>query len=257
MEFTKTNIFSDILLEAIDTITKVGFFFPSDESLNSLFTTLRTISARDILDEILTSGDIKATYPMYKIRLKILITYERNLKKDSVSFNGHTFNFSDACNRHKDAVIRHYGTEEAANEYFSSVYVLSNMVQMVINDLKIAFNYIEEQVLNKGEQFNRNIDEENLASFFPSSFRGIGKGNFINYFSENLLPDLKKRWTDKDFAKIALIIYESGKLAKNKKPETFAEWYRNFCYVVGCKYHKDYKPTNLRDEIFKGKFSYL
>ena len=80
MEFTKTDNLSDILFKAIDIIKSVGYSFPSIPYLDSLFTALRTINVRDVLNEILTSGDIKVTYPMYKIRLEPLITYDRNLK---------------------------------------------------------------------------------------------------------------------------------------------------------------------------------
>ena len=147
MEFTKTDNLSDILFKAIDIIKSVGYSFPSIPYLDSLFTALRTVNVRDVLNEILTSGDIKVTYPMYKIRLESLITYDRNLKNDSISFEGHTFIFTNACNNHKQAVIRLYGTDEAAKEYFRSVYTLANMVQGIVDDLKTALNYIEEQVI--------------------------------------------------------------------------------------------------------------
>lgn len=125
----------------------MGYCLPSISYLDSLFTALRTVNVRDVLNEILTSGDIKVTYPMYKIRLEPLITYDRNLKNDSISFEGHTFIFTNACNSRKQSAIRHYGTDEAAKEYFSSVYTLTNMVQIIVNDLKTALNYIEEQVI--------------------------------------------------------------------------------------------------------------
>lgn len=147
MEFTKTDNLSGILFEAIDVIMHMGYCLPSISHLDSLFTALRTVNVRDVLNEILTSGDIKITYPMYKIRLESLITYDRNLKNDSISFEGHTFIFTNACNSRKQSAIRHYGTDEAAKEYFSSVYTLTNMVQIIVNDLKTALNYIEEQVI--------------------------------------------------------------------------------------------------------------
>lgn len=157
MEFTKTDNLSDILFKAIDIIKSVGYSFPSIPYLDSLFTALRTINVRDVLNEILTSGDIKVTYPMYKIRLEPLITYDRNLKNDSISFEGHTFIFTNACNSHKQRAIRHYGTDEAAKEYFSSVYTLTNMVQIIVNDLKTALNYIEEQVIKTSNNSSMNI----------------------------------------------------------------------------------------------------
>lgn len=157
MEFTKTDNFSDILFEAIDIITHMGYYLPSISHLDSLFTALRTVNVRDVLNEILTSGDIKITYPMYKIRLESLITYDRNLKNDSISFEGHTFIFTNACNSRKQSAIRHYGTDEAAKEYFSSVYTLANMVQKIIDDLKTVLNYIEEQIIKTSNNNSINI----------------------------------------------------------------------------------------------------
>lgn len=157
MEFTKTDNLSDILFEAIDIITHMGYYLPSISHLDSLFTALRTVNVRDVLNEILTSGDIKITYPMYKIRLESLITYDRNLKNDSISFEGHTFIFTNACNSRKQSAIRHYGTDEAAKEYFSSVYTLANMVQKIIDDLKTVLNYIEEQIIKTSNNNSINI----------------------------------------------------------------------------------------------------
>ena len=59
MEFTKTDNLSDILFEAIDIIMHMGYCLPSISHLDSLFTALRTVNVRDVLNEILTSGDIK------------------------------------------------------------------------------------------------------------------------------------------------------------------------------------------------------
>lgn len=157
MEFTKTDNLSDILFEAINIIKSVGYYFPSVPHLDSLFTALRTVNVRDVLNEILTSGDIKVTYPMYKIRLESLITYDRNLKNDSISFEGHTFIFTNACNSRKQSVIRHYGTDEAAKEYFSCVYTLANMVQNIVNGLKTVLNYIEEQIIKTSNNKSINI----------------------------------------------------------------------------------------------------
>ena len=101
------------------------------------------------------------------------------------------------------------------------------------------------------------IKEDELRGYFTLAFKGGGNGK-IDYFTKNLLPDLKQRRTDKDFAKIAFLIYESKKLIPSMCPQTFKEWYQKFCELVGCKFHKDYKPSNLQpDDKFKKAFYYL
>ena len=91
------------------------------------------------------------------------------------------------------------------------------------------------------------IKEDELRGYFTLAFKGGGNGK-IDYFTKNLLPDLKQRRTDKDFAKIAFLIYESKKLIPSMCPQTFKEWYQKFCELVGCKFHKDYKPSNLQPD---------
>lgn len=107
------------------------------------------------------------------------------------------------------------------------------------------------------KQNEREINEDGLRECFRIAFRGAGNGN-IDYFTNNLLPDLKQNWSDKDFARIALMIYNSGKLMPVMRPNTFKTWYRKFCELVGCGFHEDYKPSILKaDDKFKRIFSYL
>ena len=102
----------------------------------------------------------------------------------------------------------------------------------------------------------RNINVEKLREYFNLPFKGVGHDN-IDYFTNNLLPDLRQNRSDKDFAKIALMIYGSGKLVSGMRPNTFKEWYRIFCELVGCGFH-EYKPNALiPNDIFKKAFYYL
>lgn len=106
-------------------------------------------------------------------------------------------------------------------------------------------------------QETRVINEDELKEYFRMSFKGGGHGN-IDYFTGYLLPDLKVNRSDKDFAKIALMIYNSGKLIDSMRPNTFRKWYQKFCELVGCGFHDDYKPSNLKaDDNFKRIFYYL
>lgn len=108
-----------------------------------------------------------------------------------------------------------------------------------------------------GEQHEREIKEDELRGYFKIVFLGAGNGN-IDYFTNNLLPDLKENRSDKDFAKIALMIYNNGKLTSSMRPKTFKEWYKRFCDMVGCGFHRDYKPSILdAGNDFKQAFYYL
>lgn len=108
----------------------------------------------------------------------------------------------------------------------------------------------------KNENNMRSIKEDELKSYFKLSFKGGGNGN-IDYFTNNLLPDLRQNRTDKDFARIAYMIYDNEKLQGSMRPNTFKEWYRIFCKLVGCGFH-EYKPNALSaDDSFKKAFYYL
>lgn len=100
------------------------------------------------------------------------------------------------------------------------------------------------------------INEEKLKKYFKLSFKGGGNGNMDHF--QNLVDDLKISRSDKDMARIALMIYESEKLLDSMKPRTFAAWYKKFCELVGCEFHESYNKSklNLSDEFQRG-FGYL
>ncbi len=89
------------------------------------------------------------------------------------------------------------------------------------------------------------IDKQRLLDCFNATFKGAGRS--IDY-SDNIFSDLNKRRSDKEMAQIALLIYDSEKVLKSARGRTFANWYKLFCDIVGCPYHKDYKRSNLRGE---------
>jgi len=105
------------------------------------------------------------------------------------------------------------------------------------------------------EKPQRTIDEERLKSYFLSPFKGMGNGN-INHF-ETMIEEFKTDRTAKEFAQIALMIYESQKMS-DRKTNTFAEWYSIFCKCVDCD-RKTYKPSQLKPfpEKLTKLFNYL
>ena len=85
------------------------------------------------------------------------------------------------------------------------------------------------------------IDESGLRKYFKASFKGIGSGNFDCI--PMLIATIDRDWTAYKHAMIAKLIYESPHMTN--KPNTYAEWYRKYCTLVGCAYHSSYKPTKV------------
>lgn len=147
---------------------------------------------------------------------------------------------------------------------------LSKKVFLYIS-LKNELKQIEEEMellgieFQKKEENNCNvkashfIKESELKDCFTLAFKGGGNSTTrIDYFTEYLLPDLKIERNAKDFARIALLIYESKVLLPAKRPNNFDSWYRTFCELVGCEYNSNYKRSKLDiDENFRRKFNYL
>ena len=134
---------------------------------------------------------------------------------------------------------------------------LKNELKQVEEEMELLGIEFQKEKDCSGKNISRSIKEEELKAYFKLSFRGGGNGN-IDYFTNNLLPDLKQNWSDKDFAKIALMIYDSGKLMPAMRPNTFKSWYEKFCGLVGCRFHKDYKPSILNpDDNLRRIFYYL
>lgn len=110
----------------------------------------------------------------------------------------------------------------------------------------------------EGEE-RRQIPKE-FADYFNAPFKGIGDGNIIDYYSKLVasLTDTARKRSVIEYAKIALLIYNSSKILQRKKPNTFSEWYQYFCEIVGCEYNKDYKPSKLQaTESLEKEFSFL
>ena len=135
----------------------------------------------------------------------------------------------------------------------------------IVQCAKDYIEWVEDKKLNKvqGEVSNveRNsiikqpklIKEDELGKCFNAVFKGSGRNP--NYFSE-LMDSLKLTRSNKEFAIIAHMIYESSYLII--KPNTFQAWYKQFCEYVGCKYIKSYKPSMLIPTDSLGKeFSFL
>ena len=128
----------------------------------------------------------------------------------------------------------------------------------VIVEMITRLRAMDANPQNKGKR-ERIIKEAELKEYFTLIFKGGGNSSTkVDYFTEYLLPDLKIERNAKDFARIALLIYDSKALLPAKRPNTFDGWYRTFCELVGCEYNANYKPSKLEiDDAFKKKFNYL
>ena len=96
----------------------------------------------------------------------------------------------------------------------------------------------------------KNVDRQRIpsefADYFTAPFKGIGMGNIDNYAKlVSSLTDAARKRSVIEYAKIALLIYNSNKMIQRKKPNTFSEWYQYFCKIVGCEYNPSYKPSKL------------
>lgn len=103
---------------------------------------------------------------------------------------------------------------------------------------------------------DRVINETELKKFFSSHFFGGGMNS--NRWALDYLPSIRKQRKDIDMARIAYMTYKSKFVSPKMKPATFREFYKNFCHLVGCGYHSEYKPSKLgATEELRREFSYL
>lgn len=146
-------------------------------------------------------------------------------------------------------------SEVETNNYLSCLFRLSEMAEAKSHRLLDVVNRLKAMAGIDTPDQKRTIDEEALKTYFNKSFFGAGMGS--NYWLSYVIS-LRKNWCDKDFGRIAIMTYESRYMLSIKKPQTFKSFYQEFCRLVGCQFHKDYKPYNL--DITKDisiEFSYL
>ena len=97
---------------------------------------------------------------------------------------------------------------------------------------------------DKKEIIIRVVDEEKLSSHFKVN--GFDKKTHIPV----LKAMLEQNQGDKNLARVALIIHESPHFIKNNNNKVFSKWYKEFCVIVGSKYHDSYEPSKLKDKHY-------
>jgi len=98
---------------------------------------------------------------------------------------------------------------------------------------------------------------DKLKQYFIPAFKGMGMGNgVVNYF-DNMIAELKTERNAKEIAEIAYMAYNGNKL-NQRKPDTFRTWHKLFCECLVLKYVK-YDPNKLKNpnDKLKGLFNYL
>ena len=135
--------------------------------------------------------------------------------------------------------------------------ILSKFTQL-IDDCKPLQNkdtQKNQSDINTGlHEGQRIVQSEKLNPYFIATFKGMGGAT--NYF-DIMIKELQTNRSVKEFAQIAWMIYDGGKM-NQRKPKTFAKWYRVFCECVGVEY-SEYKPNKLKKtgENLKKLFNYL
>ena len=274
MNFSAVQNIVNSLLESMDFANSFGEY-PLDKETLEKFHTLQSrlktgFNALDIETEFMNSDSTEAGFYLKKLDeylCKPANAVKKWLVKPEELVQRRNILIEKLKAENEEPVIVHYNAEifQQVGIFRYDIERYADSIIAGIGKLHQIFDSSHKASLledgcdniSNSTQPKRTINEAELKEYFKLTFKGGGNGN-IDYFTNNLLPDLKQNWSDKEFAKIALMIYESGKLIDSMRPNTFKAWYKRFCELVGCGSHEEYKPNKLGvDESFKRKFSYL
>jgi len=118
----------------------------------------------------------------------------------------------------------------------------------MIIDLKEKYELQQSKIENltiEQKQQEKNIDEKLKDYFIPAFYNGSNICK-VDYYTENLLPDLQKKFNGKEFAALAYLIYGSNQVRKIVKNMSFAKWRKIFFKCIG-RNDTNYKPNDLID----------
>lgn len=202
---------------------------------------IRTTYIDKLVKYGITASDNAIRYNDFLCRIGMEYIYCVNFLTDS--FDSRVFN--EAQKKEIKRMILH--SADVLEENISETPTVIDMENKFKEKIEALRNEIK----------SRQLPAE-FADYFIAPFKGIGNGN-INYYKrlEENLTDASRKRSVIEYAKIALLLYNSKKMSA-KKPQTFSEWYQYFCKIVGCKYNKDYKPVKLEaTENLKKEFYFL
>ncbi|KAA6318276.1 hypothetical protein EZS27_031696 [termite gut metagenome] len=154
-------------------------------------------------------------------------------------------------NRFEDVFIFYFNTFR----HDSDSAPLDNLLRFIVEKGQARHQSDTSVQQSDSVEPQRVINTDELGSYFKNSFKGGGYGS-INHFN-TLIKELRTNRTAKEFAQIALLAYEGGKM-NSRRPVDFTEWHKIFCACVGCEY-VEYKPNKLRNprKSIKELFNYL
>ena len=204
--------------------------------------------------------------------VKIRETYLKKLVKYHITDLGNAIRYNDFLCRIGLEYIYcvNYLTDSFDSRVFNETQK-KEMKRLILHSAEVLKENLSETptIIDLDNKFKEKIDSlhdeikarqlpTDFADYFIAPFKGIGTGN-INYYKrlEENLTDVNKERSVIEYAKIALLIYNSKKMSA-KKPQTFSVWYQYFCKIVGCEYNKEYKPSKLKvTESLEKEFSFL
>lgn len=265
MNFSAVQNIVNSLVESMEFVNMYGEI-PLDKETLEKFHTLqsqlkREFDALDIEIEFINRDSVEAVFYLKKLDeylYKPVNAVKEWLIKPEELVQRRNILIERLKNENEEPVIVRYNAEifQQVMTFRYDIGKYADSIIAGINKLHQIFDSSNQGNTNKPDQKERVIKESELKKYFKQVFQGAGNSG-IDYFTEHLLPDLRKDWNDKDFARIANMIYSSGKLNPSKKPSTFTKWYRIFCELVGCGFHK-YKPSALEpNDSVKSTFYYL
>lgn len=141
-------------------------------------------------------------------------------------------------------------------------YITPDDRQVVRDVMKEYILYLQEQRERYLPDMQKPKDAKQHKPERKVNIDEIGKHFKIGFDKKTYLPILKTlletSQSDKDLAKVALLIYDSKYFLSNDY-RTFSKWYRNYCKYVGCEFHSSYEPSKLRpiDRELKKRYYFL
>ena len=128
-------------------------------------------------------------------------------------------------------------------------YITPDDRQVVRDVMKEYILYLQEQRERYLPDMQKPKDAKQHKPERKVNIDEIGKHIKIGFDKKTYLPILKTlletSQSDKDLAKVALLIYDSKYFLSNDY-RTFSKWYRDYCKHVGCEFHSSYEPSKLR-----------
>jgi hypothetical protein len=179
-------------------------------------------------------------------------------KADCVKYEGIDLRLTDVVERARYYVMR---KDSHADRILSDLYefaIRNNDTCLLKDILKLHSEFNTSRITISSHLPSTPADSNNLPFEFIAERL---KKHFKYIFTkdgggfETLMNLLQCNQSDYKRAIIACQIYNSKYFIKGDF-KTFSSWYKTFCDIMGCKFHKDYKPSNLMPQTEEEKMSY-